>query len=266
MSCVSILLHADYVSIQTEIKIGIEVDMKWKYFLIVMMSILLNITGISGASAALNMQEDGIKSTKTADSGIIVFIGASYAQHWHPEKLAGMPVVNKGMEGEQTFEMLARFDKDVIKLSPRAVVIWGFINDIFRAKDRSSVNGKLVVARENIKIMISMAKEKNITPVVVTEATIIPPDKLTEHITGFIGGLLGKESYQQYVNKLVMEMNAWIKEYAAKEDIVVLDFQQVLVDSNGRRKREYAKNDGSHLNDKAYQALNRYVEMVDLRM
>ena len=241
--------------------------MKWNNFFVVVMLILVNIIGISGAMAEKNMLGNSIKSSEITNSGVIAIIGASYAQHWQPEMMAGLQVVNKGMEGEQTAEMLARFDKDVIGLPEvRAVVIWGFINDIFRTNDRSLIKSKLEQSRENIKKMVLMAKNNNIIPIVVTELTVTSPDKIMEHIAGFVGGILGKESYQQYVNGLVMDMNIWLRKYAVKEKILVLDFQQVLADSNGRRKREYAKKDGSHLNDKAYQALNKYVQMVDLKI
>ena len=44
-----------------------------------------------------------------------------------------MPVINRGVAGQQSFELLARFDNDVVPERPRAVILWGFINDIFRA-------------------------------------------------------------------------------------------------------------------------------------
>ena len=41
-------------------------------------------------------------------------------------------MINRGVNGEQSFEMLKRFDSDVVATKPRAVILWGFINDVFR--------------------------------------------------------------------------------------------------------------------------------------
>lgn len=70
-------------------------------------------------------------NARTGDT--VVVIGASYARGWKPESLWGANVVNKGASGEQTHEMLARFDDDVLALEPQMVIIWGFINDIYRS-------------------------------------------------------------------------------------------------------------------------------------
>ncbi len=66
-----------------------------------------------------------------AASAPIVVLGASYAQGWALDPIAGSTVVNAGVAGETSSEMVARFKDDVLARTPRAVVIWGFINDIF---------------------------------------------------------------------------------------------------------------------------------------
>ena len=69
------------------------------------------------------------------ESRPVVILGASYAASWTLANLGGIPIVNAGVPGQQSFEMLARFESDVVAARPRAVVLWGFINDIFRAND-----------------------------------------------------------------------------------------------------------------------------------
>ena len=71
--------------------------------------------------------------TKTYPDGPVVVLGASYAGGWQLEPIAGVSVVVRGVSGQQSFEVLERFERDVVSAKPRAVILWGFINDIFRA-------------------------------------------------------------------------------------------------------------------------------------
>lgn len=59
----------------------------------------------------------------------IVFIGDSITQQW-PLDLYLSSAINAGVSGNETRQMAARFDTDVIAHSPDIVVILGGINDI----------------------------------------------------------------------------------------------------------------------------------------
>lgn len=223
-----------------------------------------HILGLIIMALFINYAQASDAVQKNVQNNSLVIIGASYAQHWNPQTLDGFRVINKGIGGQQTDEILARYETDVINFSPKVVIIWGFINDIFRSKP-AEIESKLHVARKNIEAMVKMARDNNIQPVLATEVTITNPDNWVEHIAEFIGRLMGKESYQDYVNSIVIETNIWIKEMAAQNDIMVLDFQRLLSDEDGIRKRKYAKEDGSHLSPAAYQALDEYMVDVHFR-
>ena len=68
-----------------------------------------------------------------SDDRPVVILGASYAASWPIEMIDGRRVVNKGVDGNQSFEMAARFSDDVLEENPAQVILWGFINDIFRS-------------------------------------------------------------------------------------------------------------------------------------
>ena len=68
-----------------------------------------------------------------ADEPLLVITGASYAADWKSPQLPGYTVVNKGKGGDETKQVLARFDADVLALKPAAVLIWGHINNYHRA-------------------------------------------------------------------------------------------------------------------------------------
>lgn len=215
--------------------------------------------GASGQrSAPIANKHIGVGQQKT-----IVAIGASYAKGWNVSVLAGMQVINKGVGGEQTHEMLARFDRDVTASAPQAVVIWGFINDIFRSTPEE-VENKLIRSRENISRMIEKAKNKGIVPILATEVSLPVGASWSERIVGWVGALRGKQNYQDYVNGHVVKMNQWIRGQAAEKKLTLLDFEKVLADNNGRRKPEYATQDGTHLSVQAYAALTDYVQRLNL--
>ena len=63
----------------------------------------------------------------------IVLLGASFAAGWQLPPIAGHQVINRGVGGQETPQLLARFDHDVIAAKPRAVILWGYVNNIFNA-------------------------------------------------------------------------------------------------------------------------------------
>ena len=92
--------------------------------------------------------------------------------------------------------------------------------------------------------------------------TIRPKDSWKETIAGWIGGLLGKESYQDYINQHVLDLNKWVRGYAEKHDLLLLDLQPVISDETGQRQKEYAVKDGSHISPAGYEKLTEYARPV----
>jgi lysophospholipase L1-like esterase len=197
-------------------------------------------------------EQDRTMSSKPA--GSVVILGASYAKGWNPGTLGAHECLNRGVDGEQSHQMRARFERDVLAHRPRSVIIWGYINDIHRS-ERDRIAETKERAKQSFVEMIELARANGIEPIVATELTIRSRDSWTELIAGLIGRLLGKESYQDYINSQVLELNDWLKQYAAENGIFVLDLQPVLSDGYGRRRREYATEDGSHVTQAGYEAL-----------
>lgn len=212
--------------------------------------------GIQIGDAGFKQNMDPIgKSSKT-----IVIIGASYAGGWPSERpVAGYRTINKGVNGEQSFEMLARFEADVVALRPDAVIIWGFINDVFRS-DRDRIGQTMKRTRESFLAMVELSRKAGITPILATEVTIRGKAGWLEPFEVMIGKLLGKSSYQEYVNGHVIETNLWIRDMATREGILLLDLETVLVDQRSVRRKEFALPDGSHISPQGYEALVRYSE------
>lgn len=200
-----------------------------------------------------------METTMAEEAGPVVIIGASYAEGWQPGEIAGLPVINRGVGGQQSHEVRARFSRDVLESRPRpeAVLIWGFINDIHR-NDRRGMDETLTRAKANIRAMVEQARAQGVTPVLVTEVTVRGPKTLSQELKRFVGDLVGKDSYQDYVNSQVLAVNRWMRDYAAAEGITLLDFETVLADSSGMRQRRFATDDGSHISEAGYRRLSAY--------
>lgn len=191
----------------------------------------------------------------------VVILGASYAAGWHPGATGDVRFINKGVPGEQSYEMLARFEEDVIQLQPRAVILWGYINDIHRSESGAMEQTKARV-RQSFEDMVEMARANGIEPILATEVTMRGENSWKERVAAIVGRLLGKQSYQDKINGHVLELNGWLREYADRNGLLLLDLQPVLSDKNDRRLKEYAKDDGSHITAAGYEALTSNFKAV----
>jgi uncharacterized SAM-binding protein YcdF (DUF218 family)/lysophospholipase L1-like esterase len=194
-------------------------------------------------------------------TGPVVVLGASYAEGWTPQSVSGLPVVNRGVSGQQSFEMLERFERDVVAARPRAVIIWGFINDIFRTSPQGA-EAALTRMRDSYARMIESCRSHGIEPVLATEVTLRPQEGWTDTVRLWIARLRGKEPYQERINRYVHAGNQWLLDAAREKKILVLDFQAALGDGHGRRRREFIADDGSHITPAGYAALTAYAAPI----
>jgi lysophospholipase L1-like esterase len=193
-------------------------------------------------------------------SGPIVLLGASYAGGWPIDRIADTELINKGVSGQASFEMLERFERDVTALKPRAVIIWGFINDIFRADGDAGAATQRT--RDNYTRMIELARERGIEPILVTELTMRPPPSWMNTLASIVGALRGTESYQSRTNRQVMETNRWLVDLARREELLLLDFQSTLAEGGGMRRAEFTQADGSHVTPAGYASLTSYARPI----
>ncbi len=168
-----------------------------------------------------------------------------------------MPVVNRGVGGQQTTQLADRFATDVVAASPRAVIMWGFINDIFSSPPDAAPEAVARIQAHYLR-MIEQAEANGIEPILATEITVRPESSLMDTMKGWVGGLLGRESFADRVNRHVLSVNLWMRRTAIDRGLLVLDFQRALGDEMGRRRQEFVDADGSHVTPAGYDALTRY--------
>lgn len=198
--------------------------------------------------------------TDTAGNrAVIVVIGASYAQSWPVTEIGGRPVINAGVGGNETRDMLARFEKDVLARRPGHVLIWGFINDYTRSRpEKHDEAAKLI--QERFTQMVDQAQAAGIKVVLATETTMPKAKNFIGSLLATIYRTIGRTSYQDRINTRVMQSNAWLREFAASRNLPVLDFQRTLAPRGFYRDRRFASEDGSHFSSDAYAALTQFVE------
>ena len=103
---------------------------------------------------------------KKMDSTKVVLMGNSITESWqkdHPDFFeSNSYLINKGVSGQTTVEMLVRFKKDVVDLGSNIVIILAGINDIAQNSGYISLDD----IAKNITKMGLIAKASNIKVVV----------------------------------------------------------------------------------------------------
>ncbi|MEQ1548437.1 MAG: GDSL-type esterase/lipase family protein [Chakrabartia sp.] len=170
----------------------------------------------------------------------IVFLGDSITEYWaiaDPDLFSG-EVIGRGISGQNTSQMLLRFQQDVIALQPRTIHIMAGINDAMAA------NGTLST-RSNIVSMVDLAQSHGIKIVL---AALTPADSFW-----LVPGVK--------LAPFVADHNIWLRGYAAKMNIGFIDYNAVLATSGGDMERGLA-NDGLHPNRLGYARMSKLARRV----
>ncbi|MCG0278557.1 MAG: SGNH/GDSL hydrolase family protein [Thermanaeromonas sp.] len=151
-------------------------------------------------------------------------------------KVTGAVVVNKGVNGETTQEMLQRFEEDVLELNPRAVIVLGGTNDAWAKTDVAKVEAQ-------VREMIEGASRAGILPVVALPPPLCPKDP---DIPLFFLEEMEKllEAYRQAYRRL-----------AHSHHLPLLDFYTALLEPETRWGKVEYFIDGAHPNRRGYQVM-----------
>jgi lysophospholipase L1-like esterase len=171
----------------------------------------------------------------------LVFMGDSITENWllGDTALFNDNYVNRGIGGQTTPQMLLRFRADVVALKPRAVHIMTGTNDIAGNTGPSTVDD----FRNNVMSMVEVAKANGIDVLLGS----IPP------AAAFSWAPDLKPAPR------VRELNAWLQEYAAQQDLTYIDYYTALAGADGELRSELG-NDGVHPNREGYVIMRRLLE------
>ena len=202
--------------------------------------ILLLTMTISGFS-----QDDwfGLSRYKSDNESIIqsgefpevVFMGNSITEYWayyHPDFFSEHNYCGRGIGGQTSTQMLARFTADVIELHPKAVVIMAGTNDV--AHNDHWVEPEKVV--DNIVSMCDLARANGIVPIISS----IPP------CAGFAWNPEIKHAAQT-----IVDINKRLRAYADANGILYVDYHAALADERDGFPK-ILSDDGCHPNPDTY--------------
>ena len=173
----------------------------------------------------------------------VVFMGDSITDGWgrkYGTFFPGKPYVNRGISGQTTPQMLIRFRPDVIALKPKVVVILAGTNDIAGNTGPST----LEMIEDNLTSMAELAKVNGIK---VVFSSVMP-------VCDYIKTQTVRRPPGQ-----IIALNAWMKDYAAKNGLVYLDYYTAMLDDKQALKQELTY-DGLHPNEAGYNLIGPLAE------
>ncbi len=166
-----------------------------------------------------------------------VLMGDSITDVWinnHPEFFEENHLVDRGIGGETTGQMLLRFREDVINLNPKVVAILAGINDI-------AENTGPIAIEKVFRNIISMAELAITNDIKVVLCKLVPSNRFPwrERIIP---------------TEKVRVLNQMIEDYANNNQIVLVDYFTPMKDENSGLRSDLG-NDGVHPNTKGYQIM-----------
>jgi lysophospholipase L1-like esterase len=177
-------------------------------------------------------EDDARLGTPAKGESRVVFLGDSITEFWAlSDSFHGKPYVNRGISGQTTPQILLRFRQDVIALKPRVVVILAGTNDI--AENTGPIT--LAAIEDNLTSMVDLAKRNGIRVVL---SSLVPAFQYP-----WRPDLAPVEK--------IRALNDWIKDYAAKERLVFLDYHSAMANDKRGLKAELSE-DGVHPNKAGY--------------
>jgi lysophospholipase L1-like esterase len=185
--------------------------------------------------------------TSFPNSKKVVLMGDSITEFWkiNDPDFFSQTIINRGISGQTTPQMVLRFRQDVVNLKPTAVVILAGINDI--AENTGPISNEGIL--DNIISMAELAKANKIKVVL---CSVVPANKFNWNPT-----ILPAER--------VIQLNQLIKNYASKNGITYVDYYSAMVDSEKGLQKKYGE-DGVHPNLEGYlvmkSILNKALETV----
>ena len=210
-----------------------------------LIGIALLIGVASSAQDWANFGKYGKDNKSVTKKPIAVFMGDSITEGWmekDPDFFISNNYLGRGISGQTTSQMLVRFRKDVLELSPKYVVILAGTNDIAKNGGDISVENTF----GNIKSMCEIAKANKVKPVI---CSILP-----------CKGYLWRPEVTDAGDQIV-RLNAMLKEYAGKNRIVYVDYHSVMKDAENGLPEDLSY-DGCHATLKGYKVMEDIVLKV----
>jgi len=177
------------------------------------------------------------------DKGIrIVCLGDSitYGFPWGPQaswaamldKAIEGEVINKGINGNTTSDMVRRFEREVLNYSPTHLILMGGINDVICGESFDRITW-------NIRAMVEKALDENIKVILGLPTAVDVPEW----------------------ERLIQRIRNWMKNYAAEKGLKIIEFDRAFYDENGNVRSELLLADGGHPDIEGYRAMFAEIDL-----
>jgi lysophospholipase L1-like esterase len=153
--------------------------------------------------------------------------------YWLSQSHADWRVLNRGVNGERSDQIRARFSRDVLDARPAVVVIIAGVNDVYQGRSAA------VVERE-LEAIYDAARAARI---IVVAGTILPYNTA------------GADQ-----NARMHAVNEWIRDYAAKHPDVVFADTRAAVTAPDRPDHLVSSPDGLHPSPAGYRMMAAALE------
>lgn len=171
----------------------------------------------------------------------VVLMGDSITENWSMADPGFFTrgIVNRGIGGQTSAQMLVRFRADVVALRPAAVHILAGTNDIAGNGGPTSPQD----FRNNIQSMVELARANGIRVIL---GAIPPADQFT-----WRPGMKPAP--------VISAQNDWLRQYAGRNGLGFIDYHAALVGPRQELRAELG-NDGVHPNRAGYLVMRKLAE------
>jgi len=153
--------------------------------------------------------------------------------YWLVEKNPFWRVLNRGVNGERSDEILERFDRDVVERHPYVVVVIAGVNDVYQDKTVEHIT-------THLRRIYDRAAEENIA---VLAGSILPFNDATRE-----------------QNAKMSKVNNWIRKQAEADDNLTFVDTRKAVASKKSQNKLASTEDGQHPDVAGYKALAHAIE------
>ena len=154
----------------------------------------------------------------------------------HPE----WEVLNRGVNGERTDQIRARFDRDVLDAAPRIVIVIAGVNDVYQGRTAAEVI-------EQLRAMYTAAATAGVR---VVAGSIIPFNTATPE-----------------QNARMREVNGWIRQHASADPNIDFADTRAAVAAADDGDRLASSADGLHPTAEGYRRMAEcLLVVIDIRL
>ncbi len=181
----------------------------------------------------------------------VVLFGDSRIQEWENlPTVDGLELINRGIGGETSQQLRARFESDVLALSPDIVILQLGINDLV-AIGTLPQHTKTIhqQCQENLKFLVETLLEKSITVILLT---IVPPAKPS---------ITRLPVWSPQISQSVTDINQYWLTLPPTQGLYVIDTKQILQNDQGQWHPKVNR-DTLHFTPTGYEYLNQAVRTI----